>query len=83
MSIIPPPVVKIVGYAATNIPDWPMPGNIKDFKGINLKLVPLSEFITIIFSFQLCGQVHPQFLGKISRKFPLDRCEHAFSSFSS
>jgi hypothetical protein len=44
MRIIPPrpdvlydqPVVK-VGRKATNIPDWPMPANIKNFKQIDLK----------------------------------------------
>jgi hypothetical protein len=44
MRIIPPreyvlndqPVVK-VGPKATNMPDWPMPGNIRNFKKIKLK----------------------------------------------
>jgi hypothetical protein len=45
MGIIPPrwnvpsdqPMVKVGRNAATNMPNWPMPGNIKDFKEINLK----------------------------------------------
>jgi hypothetical protein len=47
MSIIPPrpdvssdqPMVKVGRNAATNMPDWPMPRNIKNFKQIDLKLV--------------------------------------------
>jgi hypothetical protein len=45
MEIIPPqqnvssdqPMVRVWLNDATNIPDWPMPGNIKDFKEINLR----------------------------------------------
>jgi hypothetical protein len=31
------PVVKVVGRKATNMPNWPMPGNVRNFKKINLK----------------------------------------------
>jgi hypothetical protein len=31
------PMVTVWRNAATNLPDWPMPANIKDFKEINLK----------------------------------------------
>jgi hypothetical protein len=45
MEIIPPrpnvpsdqPMVQVWPNAATNMADWPMPGNIKEFKGIDLK----------------------------------------------
>jgi hypothetical protein len=33
------PMVKVGHNAATNMPDWPMPGNIKHFKEIKLKFV--------------------------------------------
>jgi hypothetical protein len=88
MYIIPPrlgvcsdlPMVKVWPNKATNIPDWPIPANIKDFKEIHLKFVFIyikyCEFIsTIISYFQICGHVCPQFLGKISRKFPFGKCE--------
>jgi hypothetical protein len=35
------PMVKVGRNAATNMADWPMPGNIKNFKQINLKFVLL------------------------------------------
>jgi hypothetical protein len=49
MEIIPPrpnvpsdqPMVQVWPNEATNMADWPMPGNIKDFKKIDLKFVPL------------------------------------------
>jgi hypothetical protein len=31
------PMVKIMDKAAVNMPDWPMPGNIRNFKQIDLK----------------------------------------------
>jgi hypothetical protein len=31
------PMVKIMDKAAINMPDWPMPGNIRNFKQIDLK----------------------------------------------
>jgi hypothetical protein len=33
------PMVKVGRNSATNMPDWPMPGNIKNFKEIVLKFV--------------------------------------------
>jgi hypothetical protein len=48
MEIIPPrkgvssdrPMVQVWPNETTNMSDWPMPGNIKDFTGIDLKFVP-------------------------------------------
>jgi hypothetical protein len=37
------PMVKVWPKAATNIPDWPMPANIKDFELIYLKYVSFSK----------------------------------------
>jgi hypothetical protein len=50
MWVIPPrpsvfsdrPMVKVWRKAATNVPDWPMPGNVKNFVEIDLEFVPLS-----------------------------------------
>jgi hypothetical protein len=47
ISIIPPrrnvtsdkPLMQVWPNAATNMPDWPMPGNIKNFVEIDLKFV--------------------------------------------
>jgi hypothetical protein len=33
------PMVKVWPNEATNMLDWPMPGNVKDFKEIHLKFV--------------------------------------------
>jgi hypothetical protein len=49
MEIIPPrrgvssdfAMVRVGLNEATNMPDWPMPGNIKDFGEIDLKFVLL------------------------------------------
>jgi hypothetical protein len=75
------PMVKVGRNAATNMPDWPMPGNIKNFQGIDLKFVPYilrNSFQQFHSQFQLCGHVHSPFIGKISTEFPLDRCEFVF-----
>jgi hypothetical protein len=85
MEIIPPrpnvpsdqPLIRVWPNKATNIPDWPMPANIKDFKQINLKFL-FRSLRNSFQQFQICGHVHPSILGKISRKFPADRCEHVF-----
>jgi hypothetical protein len=47
MGMIPPrwcvssdlPMVRVGFNTATNMPDWPMPGNVKDFQEIDLEFV--------------------------------------------
>jgi hypothetical protein len=45
------PMVHVWPNAATNMPDWPMQENIKDFKGIDLKFETLkNKFCAIHFN---------------------------------
>jgi hypothetical protein len=51
------PMVHVMPNTTTNMPDWPMPGNIKNFKQITLKFVLLKiikklQNFNILFNFQ-------------------------------
>jgi hypothetical protein len=81
LSIIPPrrnvtvdkPVVQVWPNAATNMPDWPMPENIKNFVGIDLKLVFLlfEQFFSISY-FSYLDMSILNFLGKFQENSLLE-----------